>query len=83
MAYGKPGSRRRKSLKKKPNKKTVNKDGSVTFTKKSSVRRTAKAGSIQGPRKSFKTKVTVAQMKPSKQKTLMAAVVKKKKKKQS
>jgi hypothetical protein len=77
MVYGKPGGGKRKSLKKKPVQKTVNKDGSITFIKKASVRRPVKSGSIQGPRKVVKTKVTVAQMKPKKRKTLYVAAPKK------
>ena len=81
MAYGKPGSGKRKSSKKKPVQKTVNKDGSITFIKKSSVRRKGvNAGSTQGPRKLVKTKVTVAQMKPRKRKTLYVAAPKKNRK---
>ena len=84
--YGKPGSGRRKTTKKKPvNKPVVSSKNSVTFNKTSSEKRVSlNAGKTAGPRRTVKTSVTVARMKPKKRKTFYAAApLKKRKKRQS
>ena len=78
MAYHKM-----KKKKKKPvNKPVVSSKNSVTFNKTSSEKRVPlNAGKTAGPRRTVKTSITVARMKPKKRKPFLAAAPLKKRKK--